>query len=172
MKRSCFVGIIFAAAILGTWHYAANGAPETNYEENTLPTEDLQLKNEMGNVENDVTVQSQDSIVLDAEKCKGSYSKTFVVSKDTKIPISTTVTIEFTCEDNDNGGYSIVSVDSAKAENNSGWTCVSSEAAVNGDILYSNERRQAAIPIAYQASLGDGLRPQECLILLDLLQEQ
>ena len=71
-----------------------------------------------------------------------------------------------------NGGYSIVSVDSAKAENNSGWTCVDSKATVDGDILYSNERREAAIPISYQASLGDGLRPQECLIRLDLSQEE
>lgn len=117
-------------------------------------------------------MQYQDSIVLDAEKCEGSYSKTFLVSKDTRIPISTTITIEFTYKSNTNGGYSIVSVDSAKAENNSGWTCVDSKATVDGDILYSNERREAAIPISYQASLGDGLRPQECLIRLDLSQEQ
>ena len=97
---------------------------------------------------------------------------TFLVSKDTRIPISTTITIEFTYKSNTNGGYSIVSVDSAKAENNSGWTCVDSKATVDGDILYSNERREAAIPISYQASLGDGLRPQECLIRLDLSQEQ
>ena len=67
--------------------------------------------------------------------------------------------------------YSIVSIDSVKAEKNSGWTCVDNVATVNGDILYSNQRREAVIPVTYQASIGSGLEPQECLILLDLSQE-
>lgn len=171
MKRNCFVGIIFAIVILGIWYYVASGMPKTDYK-NDLPIENLQLEDKPSGDVDDAIEQYQDSIVLDAEKCEGSYSKTFLVSKDTKIPISTTITIGFTYESNTNGGYSIVSVDSAKAENNSGWTCVDSKATVNGDILYSNERCEAVIPVTYQASLGDGLRPQECLIKLDLSQEQ
>ena len=112
--------------------------------------------------------QYQDNIVLDAEKCEGSYSKIFLVSKETKIPISTTITVYFTYESNDNGGYSIVSIDSVKAEKNSGWTYVDSVATVNGDILYGNQRREAVIPVTYQASIGSGLEPRECLIRLDL----
>lgn len=114
--------------------------------------------------------QYQDNIVLDAEKCEGSYSKIFLVSKETKIPISTTITVYFTYESNDNGGYSIVSIDSVKAEKNSGWTYVDSVATVNGDILYGNQRREAVIPVTYQASIGSGLEPRECLIRLDLSQ--
>jgi len=111
--------------------------------------------------------QHQDSIVLDAEKWQGNYSKTFIVTDKTKVPISTLITVYFTYESNDNGGYSIVSIDSVKAEKNSGWTNV---ATVNGDILYSNQRREAVIPVAYQASIGSGLEPQDCLIRLDLSQ--
>ena len=114
--------------------------------------------------------QYQDSIVLDAEKWQGNYSKTFIVTDKTKVPISTIITVYFTYESNDNGGYSIVSIDSVKAEKNSGWTYVDNVATVNGDILYSNQRREAVIPVAYQASIGSGLQPQDCLIQLDLSQ--
>ena len=114
--------------------------------------------------------QYQDSIVLDAEKWQGNYSKTFIVTDKTKVPISTLITVYFTYESNDNGGYSIVSIDSVKAEKNSGWTYVDNVATVNGDILYSNQRREAVIPVAYQASIGSGLQPQDCLIRLDLSQ--
>ena len=114
--------------------------------------------------------QHQDSIVLDAEKWQGNYSKTFIVTDKTKVPISTLITVYFTYESNDNGGYSIVSIDSVKAEKNSGWTYVDNVATVNGDILYSNQRREAVIPVAYQASIGSGLQPQDCLIRLDLSQ--
>ena len=114
--------------------------------------------------------QHQDSIVLDAEKWQGNYSKTFIVTDKTKVPISTIITVYFTYESNDNGGYSIVSIDSVKAEKNSGWTYVDNIATVNGDILYSNQRREAVIPVAYQASIGSGLQPQDCLIRLDLSQ--
>ena len=114
--------------------------------------------------------QHQDSIVLDAEKWQGNYSKTFIVTDKTKVPISTIITVYFTYESNDNGGYSIVSIDSVKAEKNSGWTYVDNVATVNGDILYSNQRREAVIPVAYQASIGSGLQPQDCLIRLDLSQ--
>ena len=114
--------------------------------------------------------QHQDSIVLDAEKWQGNYSKTFIVTDKTKVPISTLITVYFTYESNDNGGYSIVSIDSVKAEKNSGWTYVDNVATVNGDILYSNQRREAVIPVAYQASIGSGLEPQDCLIRLDLSQ--
>lgn len=114
--------------------------------------------------------QYQDSIVLDAEKWQGNYSKTFIVTDKTKVPISTIITVYFTYESNDNGGYSIVSIDSVKAEKNSGWTYVDNVATVNGDILYSNQRREAVIPVAYQASIGSGLQPQDCLIRLDLSQ--
>jgi len=114
--------------------------------------------------------QYQDSIVLDAEKWQGIYSKTFIVTDKTKVPISTIITVYFTYESNDNGGYSIVSIDSVKAEKNSGWTYVDNIATVNGDILYSNQRREAVIPVAYQASIGSGLQPQDCLIRLDLSQ--
>ena len=114
--------------------------------------------------------QHQDSIVLDAEKWQGNYSKTFIVTDKTKVPISTLITVYFTYESNDNGGYSIVSIDSVKAEKNSGWTYVDNIATVNGDILYSNQRREAVIPVAYQASIGSGLQPQDCLIRLDLSQ--
>ena len=114
--------------------------------------------------------QHQDSIVLDAEKWQGNYSKTFIVTDKTKVPISTLITVYFTYESNDNGGYSIVSIDSVKAEKNSGWTYVDNVATVNGDILYSNQRREAVIPVAYQASIGSGLEPQDCLIQLDLSQ--
>ena len=114
--------------------------------------------------------QYQDSIVLDAEKWQGYYSKTFIVTDKTKVPISTIITVYFTYESNDNGGYSIVSIDSVKAEKNSGWTYVDNVATVNGDILYSNQRREAVIPVAYQASIGSGLQPQDCLIRLDLSQ--
>ena len=114
--------------------------------------------------------QYQDSIVLDAEKWQGNYSKTFIVTDKTKVPISTIITVYFTYESNDNGGYSIVSIDSVKAEKNSGWTYVDNIATVNGDILYSNQRREAVIPVAYQASIGSGLQPQDCLIRLDLSQ--
>lgn len=172
MKRIYFAALLLAVVILGIWYYTINDASKTNYEENALPIEDSHLEDKPSGDADNAIVQYQDSIVLDAEKCEGSYSKTFLVSKDTRIPISTTITIEFTYKSNTNGGYSIVSVDSAKAENNSGWTCVDSKATVDGDILYSNERREAAIPISYQASLGDGLRPQECLIRLDLSKEQ
>ena len=48
---------------------------------------------------------------------------------------------------------------------------VDNVATVNGDILYSNQRSEAVIPITYQASIGSGLEPQECLILLDLSKE-
>ena len=115
--------------------------------------------------------QYQDSIVLDAEKWQGNYSKTFIVTDKTKVPISTIITVYFTYESNDNGGYSIVTIDSVKAEKNSGWTYVDNVATVNGDILYSNQRREAVIPVTYQASIGSGLEPQECLILLDLSQK-
>ena len=98
-------------------------------------------------------------------------SKTFIVTDKTKVPISTLITVYFTYESNDNGGYSIVSIDSVKAEKNSGWTYVDNVATVNGDILYSNQRSEAVIPITYQASIGSGLEPQECLILLDLSKE-
>lgn len=172
MKRSRFAGIFFTVVILGIWYYGASGMPKTDCKKDTVTIENLQLEDKPSRDEDNAIVQYQDSIVLDAEKCEGSYSKTFLVSKDTRIPISTTITIEFTYKSNANGGYPIVSVDSAKAENNSGWTCVDSKATVDGDILYSNERREAAIPISYQASLGDGLRPQECLIRLDLSQEE
>lgn len=114
--------------------------------------------------------QHQDSIVLDAEKWQGNYSKTFIVTDKTKVPISTLITVYFTYESNDNGGYSIVSIDLVKAEKNSGWTYVDNVATVNGDILYSNQRREAVIPVAYQASIGSGLEPQDCLIRLDLSQ--
>ena len=114
--------------------------------------------------------QHQDSIVLDAEKWQGNYSKTFIVTDKTKVPISTLITVYLTYESNDNGGYSIVSIDSVKAEKNSGWTYVYNVATVNGDILYSNQRREAVIPVAYQASIGSGLQPQDCLIRLDLSQ--
>ena len=114
--------------------------------------------------------QYQDSIVLGAEKWQGNYSKTFIVTDKTKVPISTIITVYFTYESNDNGGYSIVSIDSVKAEKNSGWTYVDNVATVNGDILYSNQRREAVIPVAYQASIGSGLQPQDCLIRLDLSQ--
>lgn len=114
--------------------------------------------------------QYQDSIVLDAEKWQGNYSKTFIVTDKTKVPISTLITVYLTYESNDNGGYSIVSIDSVKAEKNSGWTYVDNVATVNGDILYSNQRREAVIPVAYQASIGSGLQPQDCLIRLDLSQ--
>ena len=114
--------------------------------------------------------QYQDSIVLDAEKWQGNYSKTFIVTDKTKVPISTIITVYFTYESNDNGGYSIVSIDSVKAEKNSGWTYVNNVATVNGDILYSNQRSEAVIPVAYQASIGSGLQPQDCLIRLDLSQ--
>ena len=114
--------------------------------------------------------QHQDSIVLDAEKWQGNYSKTFIVTDKTKVPISTLITVYFTYESNDNGGYSIVSIDSVKAEKNSGWTYVDNVATVNGDILYSNQRSEAVIPITYQASIGSGLEPQDCLIRLDLSQ--
>ena len=114
--------------------------------------------------------QYQDSIVLDVEKWQGNYSKTFIVTDKTKVPISTIITVYFTYESNDNGGYSIVSIDSVKAEKNSGWTYVDNVATVNGDILYSNQRREAVIPVAYQASIGSGLQPQDCLIRLDLSQ--
>ena len=114
--------------------------------------------------------QYQDSIVLDAGKWQGNYSKTFIVTDKTKVPISTLITVYFTYESNDNGGYSIVSIDSVKAEKNSGWTYVDNVATVNGDILYSNQRREAVIPVAYQASIGSGLQPQDCLIRLDLSQ--
>ena len=114
--------------------------------------------------------QYQDSIVLDAEKWQGNYSKTFIITDKTKVPISTIITVYFTYESNDNGGYSIVSIDSVKAEKNSGWTYVDNVATVNGDILYSNQRREAVIPVAYQASIGSGLQPQDCLIRLDLSQ--
>ena len=114
--------------------------------------------------------QYQDSIVLDAEKWQGNYSKTFIVTDKTKVPISTLITVYFTYESNDNGGYSIVSIDSVKAEKNSGWTYVNNVATVNGDILYSNQRREAVIPVAYQASIGSGLQPQDCLIRLNLSQ--
>ena len=114
--------------------------------------------------------QHQDSIVLDAEKWQGNYSKTSIVTDKTKVPISTLITVYFTYESNDNGGYSIVSIDSVKAEKNSGWTYVDNVATVNGDILYSNQRREAVIPVAYQASIGSGLEPQDCLIRLDLSQ--
>ena len=114
--------------------------------------------------------QYQDSIVLDAEKWQGNYSKTFIVTDKTKVPISTLITVYFTYESNDNGGYSIVSIDSVKAEKNSGWTYVNNVATVNGDILYSNQRSEAVIPVAYQASIGSGLQPQDCLIRLDLSQ--
>ena len=114
--------------------------------------------------------QYQDSIVLDAEKWQGNYSKTFIVTDKAKVPISTIITVYFTYESNDNGGYSIVSIDSVKAEKNSGWTYVDNVATVNGDILYSNQRREAVIPVAYQASIGSGLQPQDCLIRLDLSQ--
>ena len=114
--------------------------------------------------------QYQDSIVLDAEKWQGNYSKTFIVTDKTKVPISTIITVYFTYESNDNGGYSIVSIDSVKAEKNSGWTYVDNVATVNGDILYSNQRSEAVIPITYQASIGSGLEPQDCLIRLDLSQ--
>ena len=114
--------------------------------------------------------QYQDSIVLDAEKWQGNYSKTFVVTDKTKVPISTIITVYFAYESNDNGGYSIVSINSVKAEKNSGWTYVDNVATVNGDILYSNQRREAVIPVAYQASIGSGLQPQDCLIRLDLSQ--
>ena len=114
--------------------------------------------------------QYQDSIVLDAEKWQGNYSKTFIVTDKTKVPISTIITVYFTYESNDNGGYSIVSIDSVKAEKNSGWTYVDNIATVNGDISYSNQRREAVIPVAYQASIGSGLQPQDCLIRLDLSQ--
>ena len=114
--------------------------------------------------------QHQDSIVLDAEKWQGNYSKTFIVTDKTKVPISTLITVYFTYESNDNGGYSIVSIDSVKAEKNSGWTYVNNVATVNGDILYSNQRSEAVIPITYQASIGSGLEPQDCLIRLDLSQ--
>ena len=80
--------------------------------------------------------QYQDSIVLDAEKWQGNYSKTFIITDKTKVPISTIITVYFTYESNDNGGYSIVSIDSVKAEKNSGWTYVDNVATVNGDILY------------------------------------
>ena len=108
--------------------------------------------------------QYQDSIVLDAEKWQGNYSKTFIVTDKTKVPISTIITVYFTYESNDNGGYSIVSIDSVKAEKNSGWTYVDNIATVNGDILYSNQRCEAVIPVAYQASIGSGLQPQDCLM--------
>ena len=114
--------------------------------------------------------QHQDSIVLDAEKWQGNYSKTFIVTDKTKVPISTLITVYFTYESNNNGGYSIVSIDSVKAEKNSGWTYVDNVATVNGDILYSNQRSEAVIPITYQASIGSGLEPQDCLIRLDLSQ--
>ena len=107
--------------------------------------------------------------MLDAEKWQGNYSKTFIVTDKTKVPISTLITVYLTYESNDNGGYSIVSIDSVKAEKNSGWTYVDNVATVNGDILYSNQRREAVIPVAYQASIGSGLQPQDCLIRLDLV---
>ena len=172
MKRSHFARIIFSVVILlGIWYYAVNGTPKTNHEENALLKENSHLENKTSGVEDKGTVQEQDCIVLDAEKWQGNYSKTFIVTDKTKVPISTLITVYFTYESNDNGGYSIVSIDSVKAEKNSGWTYVDNVATVKGDILYSNQRSEAVIPITYQASIGSGLEPQECLILLDLSQE-
>lgn len=172
MKRSHFARIIFSVVILlGIWYYAVNGTPKTNHEENALLKENSHLENKTSGVEDKGTVQEQDCIVLDAEKWQGNYSKIFIVTDKTKVPISTIITVYFTYESNDNGEYFIVSIDSVKAEKNSGWTCVDNVATVNGDILYSNQRREAVIPVTYQASIGSGLEPQECLILLDLSQE-
>lgn len=171
MKRSHFARIIFAVVILGIWYYTVNGTTKTDYEENALLKGNSHLENETSGVEDKGTVQYQDCIVLDAEKWQGNYSKTFIVTDKTKVPISTLITVYFTYESNDNVGYSIVSIDSVKAEKNSGWTYVDNVATVNGDILYSNQRSEAVIPITYQASIGSGLESQECLILLDLSKE-
>lgn len=171
MRRSFLAGILLAVVAFGIWCYDANHMVDTNYEENALLKGNSHLENETSGVEDKGTVQYQDCIVLDAEKWQGNYSKTFIVTDKTKVPISTLITVYFTYESNDNGGYSIVSIDSVKAEKNSGWTYVDNVATVNGDILYSNQRSEAVIPITYQASIGSGLEPQECLILLDLSQK-
>ena len=171
MRRSFLAGILLAVVAFGIWCYDANHMVNTNYEENALLKGNSHLENETSGVEDKGTVQYQDCIVLDAEKWQGNYSKTFIVTDETKVPISTLITVYFTYESNDNGGYSSVSIDSVKAEKNSGWTYVDNVATVNGDILYSNQRREAVIPVTYQASIGSGLEPQECLILLDLSKE-
>ena len=170
MRHSFFAGILLAVVAFCIWCYDANHMADTNCGENALLKENSHLENKTSGVEDKGTVQEQDCIVLDAEKWQGNYSKTFIVTDKTKVPISTLITVYFTYESNDNGGYSIVSIDSVKAEKNSGWTYVDNVATVNGDILYSNQRSEAVIPITYQASIGSGLEPQDCLIRLDLSQ--
>ena len=159
------------------WSYDDADEPEVELQARQLRTMAESFRVENGSSTADALIgsynaieQHQDSIVLDAEKWQGNYSKTFIVTDKTKVPISTLITVYFTYESNDNGGYSIVSIDSVKAEKNSGWTYVDNVATVNGDILYSNQRREAVIPVAYQASIGSGLEPQDCLIRLDLSQ--
>ena len=159
------------------WSYDDADEPEVELQARQLRTmaESFRVENESSTADAligsyNAIEQYQDSIVLDAEKWQGNYSKTFIVTDKTKVPISTIITVYFTYESNDNGGYSIVSIDSVKAEKNSGWTYVDNVATVNGDILYSNQRREAVIPVAYQASIGSGLQPQDCLIRLDLSQ--
>ena len=159
------------------WSYDDADEPEVELQARQLRTMAESFRVENGSSMADALIgsynaieQHQDSIVLDAEKWQGNYSKTFIVTDKTKVPISTLITVYFTYESNDNGGYSIVSIDSVKAEKNSGWTYVDNVATVNGDILYSNQRREAVIPVAYQASIGSGLEPQDCLIRLDLSQ--
>ena len=105
MKRSHFARIIFAVVILGIWYYTVNGTIKTDYEENALLKGNSHLENETSGVEDKGTVQYQDCIVLDAEKWQGNYSKTFIVTDKTKVPISTLITVYFTYESNDNGGY-------------------------------------------------------------------
>ena len=159
------------------WSYDDADEPEVELQARQLRTmaESFRVENESSTADAligsyNAIEQYQDSIVLDAEKWQGNYSKTFIVTDKTKVPISTIITVYFTYESNDNGGYSIVSIDSVKAKKNSGWTYVDNVATVNGDILYSNQRREAVIPVAYQASIGSGLQPQDCLIRLDLSQ--
>ena len=159
------------------WSYDDADEPEVELQARQLRTmaESFRVENESSTADAligsyNAIEQYQDSIVLDAEKWQGNYSKTFIVTDKTKVPISTIITVYFTYESNDNGGYSIVSIDSVKAEKNSGWTYVDNVATVNGDILYSNQRREAVIPVTYQASIGSGLQPQDCLIRLDLSQ--
>ena len=81
MKRIYFAALLLAVVILGIWYYTINDASKTNYEENALPIEDSHLEDKPSGDADNAIVQYQDSIVLDAEKCEGSYSKTFLVSK-------------------------------------------------------------------------------------------
>lgn len=78
------------------------------------------------------------------------------------------ITVLFDCE-LQGDAWVITGISSATAEKLSGWHHVEVAAAIDRDkIIYAKDGAQAAVPVTYQASIGEGNESYDAAVVIDL----